>query len=113
MMRQSPGFAPVPPHLRLVEVLDLAGVTAAADDAGGTYLVVAVPGQAGPRWWCAPATERALDCVRSRRAAPWAVLHHSATGTVQLWEADGDGCLAESVRLCADLPDGPDELVAA
>ncbi len=95
----------MPPHLRVREVLDLPDVAAAtADDDEGTYLVVAVADPGGPSWVCAPATERALECVRTRRSTPWTVLHHSRTGTVQVWRTGADGSFAESVVLCAELP---------
>ncbi|HWG74959.1 MAG TPA: hypothetical protein VG184_12985 [Acidimicrobiales bacterium] len=97
----------VPPHLHLREVLDLPDVAAAtADDAEGTYLVVSVAGAAGRCWMCAPATQLAIDCVRSRRTTPWTVMHHSSTGTVQVWRARADGTLVESVKLCAHIAPG-------
>lgn len=101
------GGEEVPPHLHVLEVLDLPGFRAAtAYDTEGTYLVVRVAdpqGEPGESCWvCAAASERALDCVRNRRASPWAVLQHSATGTVQLWR-DGPGGLMESVLCCAEL----------
>lgn len=86
---------------------------ATADDAEGLYLVVAIPGTTGACWMCAPVTERALECVRTRRTTPWTVLHHSSTGTVQVWRAAEDGAFAESVVLCADLPALPEDVAAA
>ena len=73
----------VPPQLWMQESLSVAGDDDAAVGVGvgGTYLVVELPGFAGPCWVCAPVTDRALDCVRDGRTSPWTVLHHSATGT--------------------------------
>lgn len=71
---------------------------------GGTYLVVEIAGFAGPCWVCAPVTERALDCVRSGQVSPWTVLHHSATGTVDVYRTAADGALHCSTVLCSKLP---------
>jgi hypothetical protein len=94
-----------PPHLRVQEEFDLPtgehAATAADDES--TYLAVEVAGRAGPCWVCAPATTRALDCVRCGRTDAWVVIHHSATGTVQLWRPGGRGW-SESVVLCSQLP---------
>jgi hypothetical protein len=52
---------------------------------------------------CAPVSDRAVECVRSGRASPWAVMHHSSTGTVEIYETRSDGTLDESVVLCTML----------
>ncbi|MHB1536837.1 MAG: hypothetical protein ACYC1D_19950 [Acidimicrobiales bacterium] len=84
-----------------------------ADGVGGPYLVVRLPGRAGPCWVAAPATELACGCVRSGQASPWAVVHHSATGTVDLYRTLLDGSVRHSVLLCAQLPTGEAMLSAA
>jgi hypothetical protein len=71
---------------------------------GGTYLVVELPGFAGPCWICAPVTPRAVECVRSGRAPAWTALHHSATGTVDVYRTGADGSLRCSTVLCSSLP---------
>ena len=71
---------------------------------GGKYLVVELPGWAGPCWVCAPVTDRALECVRAGRTSPWTVLHHSSTGTVDVYRTTGDGSLHCSTVLCSSLP---------
>lgn len=97
----------MPPQLMLQEVL---GVLSTGEEAavgtgvGGTYLVVEIPGCAGPCWVCAPATERAIDCVRAGRVSPWTVLHHSATGTADVYRTCADGALHCSTVLCSSLP---------
>ncbi len=104
-----------PPPLRLAERLPAAdgiGLCVACDDEG-SYLVVSLAGRSGPCWICAPASRRALDCVRDRRASPWAVLHHSATGTVTVYRTLLDGSVRESLVLCTDLPEGAAVLCAA
>jgi hypothetical protein len=80
---------------------------------GGQYLVVPVAGRSGPCWVCAPVSDRALDCVRSGRTSPWTVVHHSATGTVDIYRTLRDGSVRESVVLCAQLPLGGTVLAAA
>jgi hypothetical protein len=106
----------VPPQLSLQEVLSAPGD---ADEAvvgtgvGGTYLVVELPGWAGPCWVCAPATERAIDCVRRGVTSPWAVLHHSATGTVDVYRTVADGSLHCSTVLCSSLPTNQPAFAAA
>ena len=101
---EVPPAEAVPPHLHLREVLDLPDVAAAAaDDGEVTYLVVSLTTATGRSWMCAPASPRAIDCVRTRRASAWTVMHHSATGTVQIWRTGADGALVESVVLCAHL----------
>ncbi|HMC39034.1 MAG TPA: hypothetical protein VKI19_05180 [Acidimicrobiales bacterium] len=96
----------VPPQLWMQESLSVAGDDDAAVGVGvgGTYLVVELPGFAGPCWVCAPVTDRALDCVRDGRTSPWTVLHHSATGTVDVYRTAADGSLRCSTMLCAALP---------
>jgi hypothetical protein len=105
----------VPPPLRLRETVQLADHTdvAVAEGAGGQFLVVAVAGRSGPCWVCAPASDRAVACVRSGRTSPWTVLHHSATGTVDIYRTLRDGTVRESVMLCAQLPLGRSVLAAA
>jgi hypothetical protein len=97
----------VPPQLSLQESFS---VPADCDDAavgvgvGGTYLVVEIPGWCGPCWVCAPVSERALDCVRTGRASPWTVLHHSCTGTVDVYRTSVDSSIRCSTVLCSSLP---------
>jgi hypothetical protein len=97
----------VPPQLSLQEIIP---APADRDEAavgvgvGGTYLVVELPGRAGPCWVCAPVTDRAIDCVRCGRTSPWTVLHHSSTGTVDVYRTGVDGSLHCSTVLCATLP---------
>jgi hypothetical protein len=55
------------------------------------------------RWLCAPASDVALGCVRSGRAAPADVFRHSSTGMVEVITVGADGQFSESMRLCADL----------
>ena len=105
-------ISPVPPQLRLRVVLP-GGSGALADGVGGPFVVVHGPGRAGPCWVAAPASERACNCVAEGRASPWAVLHHSATGTVDVYRTLGDGSICESVILCSSLPAGPEVLSAA
>lgn len=96
----------VPPQLTLQETLTVPGEegVAVGVGVGGTYLVVELPGFAGPCWVCAPVTARALDCVRSGRTSPWTVIHHSATGTVDVYRTSSDGSLHCSTTLCSSLP---------
>jgi hypothetical protein len=106
--------AEVPPSFRVRESLVVGGVVAAvAEDHGAGYLVVRVPGRSGPCWVCAPATDRAIAAVRDGRSSPWAVLHHSATGTVEIYRSMLDGSVRQSVVLCASLPTGGGLLSAA
>lgn len=109
------GMGSVPPQLILKET-----ILAPADDqvavgvgAGITYLVIELPGWAGPCWVCAPATERAIECVRLGRTSPWTVLHHSATGTVDVYRTARDGSLHVSTLLCSRLPAAPPAHAAA
>ncbi|MCU4182881.1 hypothetical protein K6U06_00780 [Acidiferrimicrobium sp. IK] len=103
-----------PPSLKVREDLVVAGLRAAvADDHTKRYLVLALPGRTGPCWVCAPATDTALAAVRDGRTSPWAVVHHSATGTVDIYRTMLDGSLRESVVLCANLPLGDTLLSAA
>lgn len=107
--------APTPPSLRLAERLasaDGIGLCIAGDH-DGSYLVVSLPGRSGTCWICAPATDLALDCVRGHRASPWAVVHHSRTGTVRVFRTLVDGTIRESLVLCAELPAGASVLCAA
>lgn len=106
----------VPPHLSLQEVL---GVTPSKEEAavgmgvGGTYLVVELPAWAGPCWVCAPASQRAIECVRSGRVSPWTALHHSTTGTVDVYRTAADGSLHCSTVLCSTLPTAQPSRAAA
>jgi hypothetical protein len=91
-----------PPFMHLREVLDLPGMAvAAADDGDRTYLVVSGADGGGDYWICAPATERAIECVRVGRTTPWSVVHHSSTGTVEVWRRGPDGTVTTSVLTCA------------
>ncbi|HET9732981.1 MAG TPA: hypothetical protein VFP54_09940 [Acidimicrobiales bacterium] len=106
----------VPPQLSLQENLpvpDRADGASVGVGIGGTYLVVELAGFAGPCWVCAPVTDRALDCVRTGRASPWTVLHHSATGTVDVYRTAADGSLHCSTVLCSRLPGVRPERAAA
>lgn len=105
----------VPGHLRLGEAFTAADGTevAVGQGVGGQYLVLSMSAEDGACWVCAPATDLAVDCVRTGRTSPWAVVHHSATGTVDIYSSRLDGSLAESVVLCAQLPLGSKVLVAA
>jgi hypothetical protein len=105
----------VPGHLRLREafVLDDGTEVAVGHGAGGQYLVMALSGRSGACWVCAPASDVAIDCVRAGRTSPWAVVHHSATGTVDVYRSRIDGTLIESVMLCSRLPLGRSVLAAA
>jgi hypothetical protein len=82
----------VPPALRLREVIeDLDGTSVAVGDGlGGPYLVVTMAGRSGPCWVCAPVSDRALSCVRGGQTSPWTVIHHSATGTVDIYRTPPD-----------------------
>ena len=77
------------------------------------YLVLALAGRSGPCWVCAPASDRAVACVRGGRASPWSVVHHSLTGTVDIYRTLRDGSVRESVVLCDSLPLGRTVLAAA
>jgi hypothetical protein len=106
----------VPPQLSLQEIIavpDDRDVAAVGVGVGGTYLVVEIPARAGPCWVCAPVSERALDCVRGGRTSPWTVLHHSCTGTVDVYRTAPDGSLHQSTVLCASLPGVRPERAAA
>ena len=96
----------VPPQLSLVENLSVPvdDAVAVGVGIGGTYLVIELPGFAGPCWVAAPVTERAIDCIRSGRTSPWTVIHHSATGTVDIYRTAADGSLRCSTALCSSLP---------
>ena len=107
-------MASVPPQLLLTEELPMPDQSAlVAIGAGGQYLVIEVAGRSGPCWVCAPVSDRALDCVRSGRTSPWTVVHHSATGTVDIYRTLLDGSIHESVVLCSVLPVGRSVLAAA
>jgi hypothetical protein len=94
----------VPPQLSIRETIPVSeGDVAVGVGAGGQYLVVEMAGVAGPYWMCAPVSDRAVECVRSGQASPWSVLHHSSTGTVEIYETRADGSLDESVVLCTML----------
>jgi hypothetical protein len=106
----------VPPQLQFREFLpapDHEEGAAVGSGVGGDYLVIEIPGQTGPCWVCAPVTERAIDCVRNGRTSPWTVLHHSRTGTVDVYRTGADGSLHVSVVLCSRLPSLPPERAAA
>ena len=105
----------VPGHLQLREAFFLADGTevAVGHGAGGQYIVLSVNAEDGACWVCAPATDVAIDCVRAGRSSPWAVVHHSATGTVDIYTRGLDGTVAESVVLCGHIPLGRSFLVAA
>jgi hypothetical protein len=103
----------VPPQLFPTEQLSGPDHVAVAIGAGGQYLVIEVTGRAGPCWVCAPVSDRALDCVRSGQTSPWTVIHHSATGTVDIYRTLLDGSVHESVVLCSALPVGRSVLAAA
>ena len=94
----------VPPQLTMQEAIPGDVEAAIGVSPAGTYLVVELAGQAGPCWVCAPASEKAIDCVRRGRTSPWTVLHHSATGTVDIYRTAADGSLHYSVVLCSRLP---------
>jgi len=105
----------VPPELSLRETIPVPDVpfVAVGDGVGGQYLVIGVAGRSGPCWVCAPATDRAVACVRSGRTSPWSVVHHSATGTVDIYRTLRDGSVRESVVLCSQLPFGRTVFAAA
>ena len=105
----------VPGHLRLGEAFTAADGTEVAigHGVGGQYLVLSMSGQDGACWVCAPASDVAVDCVRTGRTSPWAVVDHSATGTVDIYRSGLDGSVADSVVLCSQLPLGRKVLVAA
>jgi hypothetical protein len=105
----------VPPQLELQEVLPPhQGIEVSVGvSAGRQYLVMAMAGRSGPWWVCAPASDRAVACVRNGRASPWTVTHHSATGTVDVYRTALDGSVSESVVLCSQLPSGRTVLAAA
>lgn len=97
----------VPPQLCLQEVIPAPNNcdgAAVGIRVGGTYLVVELSGWAGPCWVCAPVSDRAIECVRAGRASPWTVVHHSATGTVDVYRTGSDGSLRCSTVLCSSLP---------
>ena len=103
-----------PPPFKVREDLVVVGLhVAVADDNGARYLVLTLPGRAGPCWVCAPATDVALAAVRDGRTSPWTVVHHSATGTVEIYRTTLDGSLRQSVVLCSNLPLGDSLLSAA
>jgi hypothetical protein len=105
----------VPPQLQLRESIPLADGTevAVGHGTGGQYLVIRITGRGGACWVCAPASDRAVECVRSGFASPWSVVHHSATGTVDVYRSRLDGTVQESVVLCSALPVGRSVLAAA
>jgi hypothetical protein len=86
---------------------------AAHNAAGQGWLVVLTRDQQSVRTWlCAPASDRAISCVREGRARPTDLFRHSATGSVELVTAHADGHVEASIRLCADLDDAELEQVA-
>ena len=94
----------VPPQLSITETIPVPeGDVAVGVGVGGQYLVMEMIGLSGPCWRCAPATDRAIECVRVGKASPWTVLQHSCTGTVEIYETRADGSLLESVVLCGTL----------
>lgn len=106
----------VPPQLELIEAFGAAasGEEAAVGwGAGGLHLVVELAGWSGPCWVCAPASERAVDCVRTGRASAWTVIHHSRTGTVDVYRTLTDGSLHCSTVLCRSLPEAAPARAAA
>lgn len=105
----------VPPQLQLGELIRLADGTevAVGHGTGGQYLVMSFVGRCGTCWVCAPASDRAVECVRNGLASPWSVIHHSATGTVDVYRSSIDGTVRESVVLCSRLPVGQAVLAAA
>src|SRR5579864_636820 len=105
----------VPPQLSLKETILVSDCTdvAVGTGTGGQYLVLTMAGRSGPCWVCAPASDRAVACVRSGQASPWSVVHHSATGTVDIYRTLRDGSVRESVVLCGHLPVGRTVLAAA
>jgi hypothetical protein len=105
----------VPPQLQVLEVLrPHQGLDVSVGErAGRQYLVMGVAGRSGPCWVCAPASDRAVACVRNGQASPWTVMHHSATGTVDIYRTMCDGTVRESVMLCSQLPSGRTVLAAA
>ena len=105
----------VPPQLQLEELIPLADGTevAVGYGTGGRYLVMSISSRDGGCWVCAPASDRAVQCVRDGVASPWSVVHHSATGTVDVYRSCVDGSVHESVMLCSALPMGHGVLVAA
>jgi hypothetical protein len=108
-------MASVPPPLRYRETIVLADLTdvAVGEGPAGQYIVLCVAGRSGPCWICAPASDRAVACVRDGGASPWSVVHHSSTGTVDVYRTLRDGSVRESVILCSQLPDGRALLAAA
>ncbi|HET9075752.1 MAG TPA: hypothetical protein VFN68_02380 [Acidimicrobiales bacterium] len=108
------GMGSVPPQLRFEETIPVPGAdVSVGTGAGGTYLVIELAGHDGPCWVCAPASERAVECVRTGRASPWSVVHHSLTGTVDIYRTAADGSLHMSVALCARLPGAQPHRAAA
>lgn len=105
----------IPTHLTFRERLAAADGIAAtvADDGDAHYLVVPVPGHGGPAWICARVTDRAVSAVRDGRTSPWAVVHHSCTGTVEIFRTMLDGTVRSSVVLCSSLPADTGVLSAA
>jgi hypothetical protein len=106
----------VPPQLQLKEsfaVPDSDGEVAVGTGVGGDYLVIELSGRSGPCWVCAPASDQAIECVRAGRTSPWTVLHHSRTGTVDIYRTWPDGSLHMSVVLCSQLPAAPPAWAAA
>lgn len=95
-----------------ISVPDCCG-TAVGRGAEGEYLVIELPGWSGPCWVCAPASARAIECVRRGMASPWTVAHHSTTGTVDIFRTGADGSLHQSVVLCSSLPPAPPQRAAA
>ncbi|MGH8921512.1 MAG: hypothetical protein ACRD0H_24775 [Actinomycetes bacterium] len=105
----------IPGHLTFRERLAGAdGLDATlADEGDAHYLVVHVVSQSGHCWICAPVTDRAVSAVRDGRTSPWAVVHHSRTGTVDIFRTMGDGSVRSSVALCSSLPADSGVLAAA
>jgi hypothetical protein len=101
--------------MRIRETFTLSDSTrvAVCFDLGIQYLVLLLAGRSGPRWVCAPASDRAVACVGNGQTSPWAVIHHSSTGTVEIYRTLRDGSIRESVVLCSQLPEGRSVLAAA
>jgi hypothetical protein len=54
-------------------------------------------------WMCSPVSERAMRAVRDGQCAPTDVLHHSATGTVELVTIDHGRATPDRCLLCEQV----------
>jgi hypothetical protein len=71
---------------------------------GRPWLVAQVAARARDRrWLCAPASDRAIACLFSGRAAPGDLFRHSVTGTIDDIMVDAQGRVYERTRLCSDV----------